>query len=521
MKRKNLYSKVLISFLFVLTLIFAFALGNATDVSAAQYPTGKNYIDESNFPPNQEGLEVWYYSNEAIDLKPNTTYTFSFLDWVNSVDFTTNNDYFDLSMMTKDGSYYVYTFTTGEVDFVDDLSFMIDLQYYDQYMDNFNDLELQLEEGSSRTTYESFTSWETVVDDSIAPVISGGSGSYLTSVDNPISVTTIKNSFTALDDVDGSTPIVVENDNYTANNDTLGSYTLDITATDDSGNKATFTVTVHVLDNVAPVITLNGSSTVYVEYGNVYSESNATATDNYDSSVTVSKSGTVNNSTLGTYTITYTASDSSGNAAASVTRTVIVRDTTKPVITLTGSSTVYVEFGDNYSEQGATWTDAYDGSGSATVSGSVNVGTLGTYTRTYTYTDSSGNVANSVTRTVIVHDTTAPTVTGDLTYTTNLLSVTTATDIYEYLLTMSDTHTSELNVSIENDTYTGNETTKGTYTYDVRVADSTGNATVKTITVTVADNQAPVLSSTLTFYDNDYINSLTTQELIALLNSQE
>ena len=37
---------------------------------------------------------------------------------------------------------------------------------------------------------------------------------------------------------------------------------------------------------------------------------------------------------VGSYTITYNASDPSGNAAAAVTRTVIVQDTTAPTITL-------------------------------------------------------------------------------------------------------------------------------------------------------------------------------------------
>ena len=40
----------------------------------------------------------------------------------------------------------------------------------------------------------------------------------------------------------------------------------------------------------------------------------------------------VNVNTPGTYTLTYSASDPSGNAADPVTRTVNVVDTTKPVI---------------------------------------------------------------------------------------------------------------------------------------------------------------------------------------------
>ena len=43
----------------------------------------------------------------------------------------------------------------------------------------------------------------------------------------------------------------------------------------------------------------------------------------------------VNTSVLGTYTVTYDVTDSSGNEAVQVTRTVIVEDTTPPVITVT------------------------------------------------------------------------------------------------------------------------------------------------------------------------------------------
>ncbi|HBY73209.1 MAG TPA: hypothetical protein DEG44_00770, partial [Candidatus Kerfeldbacteria bacterium] len=45
------------------------------------------------------------------------------------------------------------------------------------------------------------------------------------------------------------------------------------------------------------------------------------AADNFDSSVTVSTGGTVDTTTLGNYTLTYSASDSTGNAATQKTRT--------------------------------------------------------------------------------------------------------------------------------------------------------------------------------------------------------
>ena len=113
--------------------------------------------------------------------------------------------------------------------------------------------------------------------------------------------------------------------------------------TDANGNAAVeVTRTVNVQDTTAPVITLTGDATVNVEVGSSYMDALATATDNYDIGLTSSivTSGELNLSIVGTYTITYNVTDANGNAAVEVTRTVIVQDTTAPVITLTGDATV-------------------------------------------------------------------------------------------------------------------------------------------------------------------------------------
>jgi len=140
-----------------------------------------------------------------------------------------------------------------------------------------------------------------------------------------------------------------------------------------------------------------------------YTEPGATALDNCAGSVQVVIGGdTVDTSTCGTYTVTYSATDSSGNSTQ-VTRTVIVQDTTPPVITLNGSSTMVLECGvDGYTEQGAIALDNCAGSVQVVIGGdTVDTLTCGTYTVTYTAADPSGNSAQ-VTRTVIVQDTTPP-----------------------------------------------------------------------------------------------------------------
>lgn len=79
-------------------------------------------------------------------------------------------------------------------------------------------------------------------------------------------------------------------------------------------------------------------------------------------------------------------------------------DTTPPVITLNGSSTITVTQGGTYTELGATAVDNVDGDISANIviGGSVNTSVVGTYQVTYNVSDAAGNAAVQVIRTVEV-----------------------------------------------------------------------------------------------------------------------
>jgi trimeric autotransporter adhesin len=76
-------------------------------------------------------------------------------------------------------------------------------------------------------------------------------------------------------------------------------------------------------DTSAPVISLNGSSTMEIELQEAYVEPGATANDDEDGDVDVSIAGTVNSNLKGDYTILYTATDAAGNSST-VERTVTV-----------------------------------------------------------------------------------------------------------------------------------------------------------------------------------------------------
>ena len=76
-------------------------------------------------------------------------------------------------------------------------------------------------------------------------------------------------------------------------------------------------------DTTAPVVTLIGDASVTIEKGTTYIEQGATASDFNDDDVPVTITGYVDADTVGTYTITYSATDASGNTGLA-TRTVNV-----------------------------------------------------------------------------------------------------------------------------------------------------------------------------------------------------
>ena len=75
-------------------------------------------------------------------------------------------------------------------------------------------------------------------------------------------------------------------------------------------------------DTTAPVITVTGDNPASVELGDTYTDAGATA----DGGETVTSTGTVDTTTVGEYTITYSATDAANNTGTA-TRTVNVVDT--------------------------------------------------------------------------------------------------------------------------------------------------------------------------------------------------
>jgi hypothetical protein len=182
------------------------------------------------------------------------------------------------------------------------------------------------------------------------------------------------------------------------NIDVPGTYTVNYTATDSGGNQASVQRTVIVQDTIKPVITRNGPGSVTVECHTSYTDAGATASDTCDTSVPVTVTGTVDINTPGTYTLTYNATDDSGNAATSVQRTVTVVDTTAPTISCPSNITVYLPLNSTATSTFVNYTTPVgsDSCGTPTTIRTAGLASgsafpVGTTTNTFRVTDPSGN----------------------------------------------------------------------------------------------------------------------------------
>ena len=321
---------------------------------------------------------------------------------------------------------------------------------------------------------------------------------------------------TATDNYDGDLTDSIVIDATAVDTSAVNDYIVTYNVTDAAGNVADEVErTVRVVDTTVPVITLDGANPQIVEAGQPYVELGATATDNHDTNLTgliAIDATAVDTSAVNDYTVTYNVTDTAGNVADEVERTVRVVDTTKPVITRIGGHVIDLEVtpenNNSYTDPGATVTDNHDSNLTVTttvtdmggnVLPNVNTALVGAYTVTYTVTDSLGNEAVPVTRSVNVVDTTNPIITvtnvPDTTSTDVTLEVhtpyteygATATDNYDNDVTL----TSNIVVNASN----VDVTTVNTYTVTYTVTDQMGNsAAQKTRTVHVVDTTKPVIT---------------------------
>lgn len=186
----------------------------------------------------------------------------------------------------------------------------------------------------------------------------------------------------------------------------LGDTTVTFTGTDDSGNAATATTVVTVVDTVPPSVTAPADVTVEGDTTGganpagsqiVSLLSAATATDIVDTDVTITNDAPAV-LPLGDTTITFTATDDAGNSATGTT-TVTVTDTTSPTITppadisvdanLTGGADATLAEIQTFLA-GATAADVVDAAPTVNTD-APSVFPVGDTSVTFTVTDASGN----------------------------------------------------------------------------------------------------------------------------------
>ncbi|PWU11637.1 MAG: hypothetical protein C5B50_23020 [Verrucomicrobia bacterium] len=188
--------------------------------------------------------------------------------------------------------------------------------------------------------------------------------------------------------------IISATTNGSVNANAVGTYMLSYVAIDSGGISATNTRTVRVVDTTPPVVTLNGSATITNECHSSFADPGATANDACAGARPVTTFGSVNVNAVGAYTLSYVATDLSGNSATN-TRTVQVVDTTPPVITVLGANPLTVLLNSTFTDPGATASDTCAGSRPVTTNGTVDVTTIGSYTIMYVASDLSGNFATN------------------------------------------------------------------------------------------------------------------------------
>ena len=188
----------------------------------------------------------------------------------------------------------------------------------------------------------------------------------------------------------------------------LGTYTLTYTVMDMAGNSSSIDRSVVVFDSTAPAITLNVDDTLYVEVNTSFIDPGISITDNHWTVFSQQVTGTVDVTTPGTYTLSYTATDGSSNVSASLDRVVIVRDATAPMIELVGNELVYLARWQTYADSGYVLSDNYNDSEDVTVEvlgDWVNSSVEGLFYLQYKATDVSGNVSYSAKRVIDVRGT--------------------------------------------------------------------------------------------------------------------
>ncbi len=299
---------------------------------------------------------------------------------------------------------------------------------------------------------------------------------------------------TATDEVDDDIKLTarIVADANAVDTGTVGDYTVTYTVSDTATNAATPVIRmVTVTDTAAPDITAPADITFEAtdtltplgrtHYGTATSsDREAMITDDAPLAFSV-----------GVHTITWTATDTN-TLFSTAAQTITITDTIKPVIALLGADPQTVEFGSVYTDPGATATDAVDDNDELTIriaaASTVNTGTVGDYTITYTVSDKATNAATPVIRMVTVEDTAAPDITAPADITFEATDTLTPLGRSDYGTATSGDDTADITDDAPDAFPLGDTTITWTAT------DKSTNEMMATQVVTVVDTTAPMIT---------------------------
>ncbi len=273
------------------------------------------------------------------------------------------------------------------------------------------------------------------------------------------------------------------------------------TATDANDLSSTAEQTIRITDTTKPDITAPANvSTEATAPTTPVAVGQAAATDLVDNALEITRNPQTNDFAVGEHTITWKATDASGNFATA-TQTVAITDTTAPVIALTGANPQIIEFGDEYIEQEATATDRVDDdlelTGRMVIAGDeVITDRVGEYTVTYDVSDAAGNPAEQKTRTVRVTDTTAPDITAPEPYATEAIAEQTPLTANDHYGTATSSDRSARITSTAPATFPLGDTIIIWTATDANGLSSTAEQTIRITDTTKPDITAPANVST-------------------------
>ncbi len=304
----------------------------------------------------------------------------------------------------------------------------------------------------------------------------------------------------AMDNRDGNLTARLKVDNQ-VDTAVAGEYQINYSATDNHGNTGTKSRKVIVkADTTKPEISLKDANPYVHLVGNNFAEPGYQTSDNCSGVANLNRSSTVNQGEVGTYEVTYLLKDEAGNQAKT-TRTVLVKDTLEPSVSLKGDDPYEVLVDSSFNDPGVQYSDNYWGQGSITLtkSGTVNTSKVGNYELTYSVTDSSGNGPVSRSRTVKVQDTFAPKVSAT-TEDTLKIRVFTSVEPSDVIANVADNYYEKDDLSLikQGDYYThfkdGKADSLGLFEMQWVYSDPSGNQKAVTKMVEVVDKTAPEIS---------------------------